>query len=117
MVLWFVVQFFRSIPNYATFSFTTNLQRAFCIFWGQLALYFVKVSESNIAQTRRRRIVDRYPTMKSNIPTPDDLKVGNEKIDYTLFIYGEPRTWWEQRRNLKRSIFWTADNACNGICS
>ncbi len=31
------------------------------------------------------------------VVTLDDMQVGNKNIDDFLQIYGEPRTWWEQR--------------------
>ena len=30
-------------------------------------------------------------------PTPDDIQVGDHKLDRALLIYGEPRTWWDKK--------------------
>ncbi len=119
MVLWFVVQFFRSIPNYATFSFTTNLQRAFFVYFGASWL-FILLKLAN--QILLKRVEGEWwidIRREGNIPTPDDLKVGNEKIDYTLFIYGEPRTWWERRIKEPQALdlLDSLTMHANGICS
>jgi len=97
IVLWFVVQFFRSIPNYATFNFTTDLQRAFFVYFGASWL-FILLKLAN--QMLLKRVEGEWwidIRREGSTPTPDDLQVGKKEIDDALFIYGEPHTWWKQR--------------------
>ena len=36
-------------------------------------------------------------SLEGMIPSERDIQVGNKNIDDYLQIFGEPRTWWEQR--------------------